>query len=190
MIFISFLISIGDAILIFYGIFYDRTLFYTGTNETMYSFLKVMVCSHWVHLLWSLHSFIWISLGWINHSSFIGIPDMATSSHLDQSQVIDGGGPGWWWEEGRVGGVVVAGGDGCRPRGGGDGSRWGWGEESICSWDVGVRGWVAVSWEGAGAPVGIGDMALRCFSSSMASVWCWFLTIKRSHQSSTIGPQL
>ena len=31
---------------IFYGIFYDRTLFYTGTNETMYSFLKVMVCSH------------------------------------------------------------------------------------------------------------------------------------------------
>ena len=60
-----------------------------------------------------------MSLGWIKHSSFIGIPDMSTSSHLDQSQVIDGGGE----KKGRVGGVVVAGGDVCRPRGGGDGSR-------------------------------------------------------------------
>ena len=31
--------------------------------------------------------------------------------------------PGGEWEEGRVGGVVVVGGDGCRPRGVGGGER-------------------------------------------------------------------
>ena len=81
--------------------------FYTGTNETMYSFLKIMICS----------SSLFSSQFYLN---VFGLDKPAILINHKTSMVVD---PGGEWEEGRVGGVVVAGGDGCRPRGGGDGSR-------------------------------------------------------------------
>ena len=110
----------------------------------------------WVHFLrlWSVLTELFIvdlftvlcgyPLGWINQSSF-------KSSMV----VVPGGGWVGRWG-GREGGVVVAEVDGCRPRVGEDASRWGWGEEGG-----------AISWECAGAPVGVGEQSLSIFP------WYW-----------------
>ena len=89
--------------------------FYTGTNETMYSFLKILICSSSL-----LSSQFYLNVFGLN------------KPYHKTPVVVD---PGGEWDEGRVGGVVVVGGDGCRPRGVGGGERegGGWGEGGICS---------------------------------------------------------
>ena len=83
----------------------------------MYSFLKIMICSSSL-----LSSQFYLNVfGFIFQLSEPLIwPLPAILINHKTSMVVD---PGGEWDEGRVGGVVVVGGDGCRPRGVGGGER-------------------------------------------------------------------
>ena len=90
----------------FYGIFYDRTLFLHRDKRN-----NVFISQDYDLFIFTVSQF---------YLNVFGLDKPAILINHKTSMVVD---PGGEWEEDRVGGVVVVGGDGCRPRGVGGGER-------------------------------------------------------------------
>ena len=95
--------------------------FYTGTKRNNVFISQDYDLFIFTDLFTVLSECLWVGSTIFHLSESLIWPLPAILINHKTSMVVD---PGGEWEEGRVGGVVVVGGDGCRPRGVGGGERY------------------------------------------------------------------